>query len=92
MSEQMSREETVKLFDLLRSDFKEAILRIETKIDVATDNINKYAKDTIEHRVKIESLEKDVDHIAKKVRIVQRFVWGFGGGLSVVIFLINYLK
>lgn len=92
MSEQMSREETVKLFDLLRSDFKEAILRIETKIDVATENINKYAKDTIEHRVKIESLEKDVDNIAVKVRFVQRYVWLATGGMAVIIFFLNYAK
>ena len=99
MSELMSREETRELFNDLKDDFKNAISRIETKIDVATENINKYAKDTIEHRVKIENMEKDIDSIGDKVRnnqkdlkIVQKWHWSTSGAIAVIVFILNYFK
>jgi len=64
----MSREETVKLFDDLKEDFRNFMNRIETKVDVATQDINEYAKDTIKHQVKIEAIEQDVQVLGKKVR------------------------
>ena len=99
----MQRDETIKLFDELKSfvmdslnrleqNSKESANRIETKIDVATENINKYAKDTIEHAVKIQTLERDTDAIGGKVRVLQRWQYLTTGGLGVVVFLINYLK
>ena len=88
----MSKEETRALFNDLKADFKDSMVRIESKIDVATENINKYAKDTIEHNVRISNIEKDVDNLGGKVRFVQRYAWATTGAISVIIFLLNYTK
>lgn len=92
MSDIMTREETRELFNDLKSDFKDSMTRIEAKIDVATENINKYAKDTIEHSVKIQSIERDVDSIGNKVRFTQKWQWVTTGAFGVIIWVINYLK
>ena len=110
MSELMQRDETIKLFDELKSfvmdslnrleqNSKESASRIETKIDVATENINKYAKDTIEHAVKIDTIEKDVNSLGechrkneKDIRVLQRWHWVTSTGIAIVIFILNYIK
>jgi polyhydroxyalkanoate synthesis regulator phasin len=103
MDNQISRQEVVKLFDELKcfvmdslnrleQNNKESAQRIETKIDIATDNINKYAKDTIEHAVKIQSLERDTNSLGDKVRILQRWHWVTTGGIAVIVFVVNYFK
>ena len=92
MSDIMTREETREIFNDLKADVKDSMARIEAKIDVATDNINKYAKDTIEHSVEIKALQKDVDSIGCKVRFNQKFMWSTSGGLAVLLFVLNYIK
>jgi len=93
----MSREETIKLFDDLKGDFRSFMLRIETKVDVATDNINKYAQDTIKHTVKIDNIEKDIDGLGKKVTkandgvtsLKNKMYW-VSGLVTGLVFVINY--
>lgn len=86
----MSKEETRELFNDLKGDFKDYMNRIEAKIDVATENINKYAKDTIEHNIRISNIEKDVDSIGAKARFNQKAIWTATGGLTTLIFVLKY--
>lgn len=86
----MSKEETRAMFNDLKADFKDFANRIETKVDMATNDINQYAKDTIEHNVRITNLERDVNSIGAKARFNQKFIWSSSGGLAALIFLIKY--
>ena len=90
MDDIMSREETRELFKDIKGDFRDFSARMEAKIDVATENINKYAKDTIEHNVRIGNIEKDVDSIGAKARFNQKAIWTATGGLTTLVFVLKY--
>ncbi len=90
MDTPMTREETRELFKDLKGDFNNYMNRIEAKIDMATENINKYAKDTIEHNIRIGNMEKDIDSIGAKTRFNQRIIWTATGGLTSLVFILKY--
>ena len=93
----MSREETRELLRELKTDIRDYISTLDRKIDVATENILKYAEKSAVQEEKISNVERDVDSLATKCRNmddkvnkINLKIYGFSSAIAAIVFILRF--